>query len=158
MPLENANTIQLNAVKEKVIPSFSDYLWNTRVNRIKDLVRVYENQSDKSLELGILNHASHILERVMCLLNLVELDSFNWQDLSLKLEHEGRRAANAGFKEHLAIIMEHIPYLENAVSNAISIINGNIDFSEIKNNKAMNWAKGFLQKSAITWKGTTWGW
>ena len=108
---------------------------------MNDLVRVYENQIDKSSELGIPNHALHILETVMCLLNLVQSDSYNWQDISLKLEHEGRRAAKAGFKQHLANIMEHISHLKKAGSVALSKINGNIHFSEDKVNKTMNWAE-----------------
>ena len=90
MPLQNANTLLLNAVKEKVVPRFSDIRWNSRVDRMKDLDQVYENQSDKSSEHGVLNHALHLLELVLCFLNLAQSDSYNWQDLLLKLEHEGK--------------------------------------------------------------------
>ena len=82
----------------------------------------------------------------MCLLKLAKSDNYNWQDLLSKPEHEGRHAVNVGFKEYSAIIMERVPYIENAVSIAISIINGNFDFSEDKDDKAMNWVKGVSPK------------
>ena len=56
------------------------------------------------------------------------------------------KSGKCGFKEYSAFIMEHIPYLENVVSVAICIINGNIDFSEDNVNKAMNWVKGVSPK------------